>query len=261
MKKYLILPIQFFMVLSIFTSCTDKDDYIIGGQKNETNFFDESSFDVLSKMEATDIVAMLFEKAGLKDSVNKENMTIIAPNKWSVSRYLRRKHNQALRTNPDAAPLTIEDIPIDTLQQMGMYIIPGKWWSENIPVEGVELTTIFGNKLILSKEEKHRPASAWDGGGNPGYGYQYSNFLQENPYIIHVHFKRGRRWEMTYSRRSALTDYYDNPECDHLYRMYVSDVMTRNGVIHVIYQGDYDFKDHYYYHTLFFFGTRKDDKL
>ncbi len=249
-------------MFSLLNSCTDDKDYIIGGTKNETNFFNEPTFDVLKQIEATDVVATLFERAGLKDVINRDSITVIAPNKWSVSRYLRRKTIQALRVNPDAKPFTIEDIPLDTLQKMGMYIVPGIWTTENIPEEGVELVTVLGTELILSKEKKNSdPASAWDGGGTPGYGYQYSNFLQENPYIVHVHFQRGKRWELTYSRRAALTDYFDNPECDHVYRMYASDILTKNGVIHIIYQGDYDFKDHYYYHTLFFFGTRKDDQL
>lgn len=261
MKKNIYILITF-IVLALLNSCSDNKDYIIGGTKFEANYMNELNFDVLKQIEATEVVARLFEKAGLKDIINQDSITIIAPNTWSVSRYLRRKNNQALRTNPDATPMTIEDIPLDTLQKMGMYVIKGIWTSENIPVEGIQLKTILGTELILSKEKKNTdPASAWDGGGTPGYGYQYSNFLQENPYIVHVHFKRGNRWELTYSRRSALTDYFDNPECDHVYRMYATDIRSKNGVIHIIYQGDYDFKDHYYYHTLFFFGTRKDDLL
>jgi hypothetical protein len=54
---------------------------------------------------------------------------------------------------------------------------------------------------------------------------------------------------------------YDNPECDQVYQMMLSDVVTNNGVVHIIYSGSYNYSDHYYYHTLFFFGTRADDLL
>lgn len=272
MKTYLKLTVLFMVAIILF-SCQDDNSYIIGGEKNTTNRFDVTTFELLSEMDETKVVAQLFEKAGLKDVINGD-VTVIAPNQWSVNRYLRRKHNQALRVNPDAPAFTIDDIPASELKRMGMYIIPGKWWGDSIPAseKGGSVTTgpkggkilkaYDGSDVYISRDKTNTdPGSAYDAGNVPGYGYQYSNFLQDIPYIIHVHFKRGIRWEYNYARRSALTDYYDNPECDHVYRMYVSDILTKNGVVHVLYQGDYNYTDHYYYHTLFFFGTRKDDLL
>ena len=244
----------------LLLSCSD-NDYIIGGEANKTNKVDKSTFDLLNQMEETKLIAQLFEKAGMKEIINGD-VTLVTPNVWSVNRYLRRRHNQELRVNPNAPELTINDISQEELKKMGMYVLPGKWWRETIPENGKILKAHDGTEVFLSVDKVNTdPGVAWDGAGNPGSGYQYSNFLQKLPYIIHVHFKRGNKWEWSALERTGLADYYDNPECDHVYRMYVSDILTNNGVVHVLYQGDYNYTDHYYYHSLFFFGTRKDDKL
>lgn len=243
-----------------FIGCND-DAYIIGGEANETNRLEISTFDLLNRMEETKVVADLFERAGLKDAINGD-VTVVAPNIWSVNRYLRRRTNQLLRTNPEAEPVTIDDISNTDLEKMRMYILPGKWWRETIPEEGKILTALDGTEVFISRDRTNSdPGAAWDGSGVAGWGYQYSNFMQDVPYIIHIHFKRGNNWEWTGIERSNLPEYFDNPECDHVYRMYVSDILTENGVVHVLYQGDYNFTDHYYYHSLFFFGRRSDDLL
>lgn len=259
MRKYIHVMIFLAAIITLF-GCNN-DDYIIGGEANETNKMDMTTFDLLSQMVETEVVAELFERAGLKEVINGD-VTVVAPNNWSVNRYLRRRNNQVLRSNPEAEPLTIDDITNEELTKMGMYILPGKWWSETIPDDGKILTSWDGTEVYISKDKTNTdPGAAWDGSGVSGWGYQYSNFVQEIPYIIHIHFKRGVNWEWTSNERSSLKDYYDNPECDHVYRMYVSDILTTNGVVHVLYQGDYNYSDHYYYHSLFFFGTRSDDLL
>ena len=259
MKKYIFISLMVISLAALIFSCSK--DYIIGGEVNSNNKMDMTTFELLSEMEETKTVATLFERAGLIDVINGD-VTIIAPNQWSVNRYLRRRYNQALRTNPSAPPVTIDDISAEELKKMGMYILPGKYWRETIPKEGKYLVAHDGTEVLITLDKTNTdPGAAWDGSGSPGAGYQYSNFMQEVPYIIHVHFKRGSNWEMTAEERNNLTNYYDNPECDHVYRMYVSDILTSNGVVHVLYEGDYGFTDHYYYHSLFFFGLRTDDKL
>ncbi|MDR1718509.1 MAG: hypothetical protein LBR67_00090 [Dysgonamonadaceae bacterium] len=258
MKKSIYIG---FMALIFGTLISCSDDYIIGGEINETNKVDLSTFDLLSRMEETAVVATLFEKAGLKEVVNGD-VTVVAPNVWSVNRYLRRRYNQELRVNPYAPAVTIDDISSEELKQMGMYILPGKIWRETIPEEGIQLKAYDGTEVFMSVDKTNiDPGTAWDGSGTPGWGYQYSNFMEEVPYLVHIHFKRGRSWEWTDQERTSLSNYYDNPECDHVYRMYVSDILTNNGVVHVLYEGDYNYTDHYYYHSLFFFGTRQDDLL
>ena len=139
MKKYINLITVLIASLTLF-SC-ENDDYIIGGEANETNKLDMTTFDLLSQMEETEVVAELFERAGFKNVINGD-VTVVAPNIWSVNRYLRRRTNQVLRTNPNAEAISIDDIAEEELQKMGMYVLPGKWWRETIPEEGKILTAM-----------------------------------------------------------------------------------------------------------------------
>ncbi len=247
------------IIIILGISCDDS--YIIGGEINATNRVEMTTFDYLKSQKETDTVALLFEKAGLKDIVNGD-VTIISPSQWSVNRYLRRRTTQTHRVNPEAPDITINDISNEDLQQMKMYILPGKLWSQTIPEKGKIVTALDGTEVFISYDEKNTdPAAAWDGGGQPGQGYQYSNFLQSIPKLVHVHFKRGNNWEWKGEERSSLSGTYNNPECDQVYRMYLSDVLTLTGVVHILYVGDYNFSEHSFYHSLFFYGTTNDDKL
>lgn len=258
MKK-IFLCVLLFSVAILHNSCAKKD-YIIGGTKNETNKVNLTSFEFLKSFEATTNTAILIERAGMINEVNGD-VTIIAPSNYAINRYLRRKNNRLLRLNPNNKLMTINDIPVEEIKEMGMYIVDKKYWSENIPEEGIILPTHkVGDTLRLTLEESNMdPGAAWDGGGQPGQGYQYSNFMQSKPKKVTVHFKRGNNWEFSPNERISMG--YDKPECDQVYKMYISDVITNTGVVHVIYSGDFSYSDHYYYHSLFFFGTRADDLL
>lgn len=243
----------------VMTSCS-KNGHIIGGEKNETNEVNMSTYDFFKTFEATSQTARLIERAGLVNEVNG-NVTLIAPSNYAVNRYLRRQNNRRLRLDPNATKMTIEDIPVAELDQLKMYIVDGNFLSKDLTPEGILLPTHrSGDSIRLSLvEATAEPGAAWDGGGQPGQGYQYSNFMQSRPKKVTVHFKRGSNWELSGATRTAMG--LDNPECDQVYNMYISDVKTTNGVVHVIYSGDYSYTDHYYYHSLFFFGTRADDLL
>lgn len=251
--------IYLLLLALVFTSCS-KNEHIIGGDKNETNEVNMTTYDFLKSLDVTTQTARLIERAGMINEVNG-NVTIIAPSNFAVNRYLRRKTNRALRLDPNAADITLEDIPDAELAQLKRYIVDGNFLSTDLTSEGIVLPTHHdGDSIRLSLvEATAEPGAAWDGGGEPGQGYQYSNFMQSRPKKVTVHFKRGVKWEMSGAERTAMG--YDNVECDQVYKMYISDVKTTNGAVHVIYSGDYTYTDHYYYHTLFFFGTRADDLL
>ena len=247
------------VILAILVVSCEKEAYIIGGEINETNKVNMTTFDFLKSLDETKNTAILFERAGLKDVVNGD-VTIVAPGQWAINRYLQRKNNQAWRVNPNTPELTMDDISSTELEQMKMYILPDKLWSQTIPEGGLYVTALDGTEVLIDCKETYiDPGCAWDGGGGPGRGYQYSNFLEQIPRIVHVHYKRGNNWELTGEQRTSLG--YDNPECDQMYRMYLSDVITTTGVVHILYQGDYNYTEHYYYHSLFFFGVRTDDRL
>ena len=106
-KRLLIIPA--FLIALVFTSCS-KDKHIIGGDRNETNAVNMSTFDFLKSFEATTQTARLIERAGLVNEVNGD-VTVIAPSNFAVNRFLRRKNNRLLRLDPASQAMTVEDIP------------------------------------------------------------------------------------------------------------------------------------------------------
>ena len=255
MKKFIYMIFIPVVALAFFTSCNN--DYVIGGEINPTNQMDMTTFEFLQSLEITQQVATLFERAGMKDVINGD-VTIIAPTQWSINRYLRRRHNVELRSNPNAPELTINDISADELKQMGMYVIQGRYWRENLTAGGTFLKTLNGMDVFLTYDETNiDPGVAWDGAGDPRWGYQYSRFTQVKPKLVHILYKRGNNWEFDGAQRGNP----DLPEIDQFYRMYMADVLTKNGVVHILYSGDYTYNEHYYYHSLFFYGTRNDDRF
>lgn len=255
--------IIFFSYTTLFLVCLlscKKNGYIIGGERNESNKVNQTTYDFLKSLDITSSTARLIERAGMINEVNG-NVTVIAPSNFAVNRYLRRQNNRSLRLDPNSRLMNVETIPQTDLEQLQLYIVDNKYWRDNIPANGVTLPTHHaGDSLRLSLDESVAdPGAAWDGGGQPGQGYQYANFMQTRPLKVRVQFKRGANWEMDPQERVLLG--YDDPECDQVYQMYLADVLTTTGVVHVIYSGDYNYTDHYYYHSLFFFGTRADDLL
>src|SRR5690606_41465060 len=85
MKKLIL----YCMVALIATACSD-DDYIIGGEVNETNQVDQTTFDFLKAFEPTTQTAQRIERAGLVDEGNGE-VSVIPPSNYAVNRYLRRR--------------------------------------------------------------------------------------------------------------------------------------------------------------------------
>ncbi|MGX5690378.1 fasciclin domain-containing protein [Arcticibacter tournemirensis] len=254
MKKLITL----ILIGTVIFSCK-KDDYIIGGENNGTNKVDMTTMEFLASLDVTNETARLFDKAGLASTVNGD-VTVLAPSIYAINRYLRRQNNRRLRLDPKSNLMTADDISAEELQKMKMYLVAGKYWRETIPQGGIVVPTLAGTEVKITLEKTNaEPGAAWDGGSTPGQGYQYSNFMQEVPEKVTVQFKRGLRWESDPTERLTLG--LDNEECDQVYQMYLSDVLTKNGVVHVIYSGNYNYSDHYYYHSLFFFGTRADDLL
>lgn len=256
MKKNIYMIFTPIVAVVFFTSCNK--DYVIGGEVNDpTVHVNMTTFEYLQSLEVTKQVATLFERAGMKDIINGD-VTIIAPTQYSIDRYLRRRHNVELRSNPNAPELSIADISAEELKEMGMYVIPGKHWRENLTKDGTFLKTLNGRDVLLSYNETNiDPGCAWDGAGDPRWGYQYSRFTQVRPRLIHILYKRGNNWEFDGAQRGNP----DSPEIDQFYRMFMADILTKNGVIHILYSGDYNYNEHYYYHSLFFYGLRSDDRF
>ncbi len=257
MKKISVYSLLLPLLLALASCTTD----IIGGSVNSTEPLDMSTYDYLLSQKETAVVAEIFDKAGLKDEINAQDVTVIAPSIYAVNRYVRRK-NFNYRAGVAETEFKIADMPAEDLAKMSMYIFKGSHWRESIPEDGLYLTALDGTtEVYLTLDPTNTdPGAAYDGGNTAGYGFQYSNFLESTPMLIHALFKRGENWEHSFAERKALSGELDNPECDQFYRMYVSDVRTKNGVVHVLYSSDATFSEHYFYHSLIFYGTRNDDK-
>lgn len=230
----------------------------IGGSVNSTEQLDMTTSQWLASQDETAVVARLFEAAGLNDVIDGD-VTLIAPNKWSVNRYIRR-HNSINRKPADEERYTLDSLLNEDLSRMLMYVYPGIWTLDDIPEEGIILKSLDNSQevLLTYDEVNSDPTAAYDGGNVAGNGYQYSNFLMTSPKILHALFKRGENWETNYLDRLSMG--FDKPECDQAYKMYVSNVRTSNGVVNVLYVGDSAYAEQYFYHSLFFYGTRSDDK-
>lgn len=258
MKKVLLI----FTIITLFAAC--KKDDSIGGTVNDTTPMNINTYEWMSQTEETAVVAELFDRAGMKDLINGE-VTIVGPSAWSVQRYIRRR-NKAFREG-NGPEFKIEDLTAEELSKMGMYVFPGKWDSKALEENGPQyLTSIDGTQeLYLSLEKASAdPGAAWNGEGNPGAGYQYGNFMMSNPMLVYAVFKRGVSWEVdektgkpSYLARYALG--LAGEETDQAYRMFLSDVRTSNGVVHIVVMGNTAYSERYQYHTLFFYGTRNDD--
>lgn len=257
MKRNFIIIASAAVAALVMASCHKLDS--IGGTINSTEQLDITTSQWLAQQEETKVVADLFSAAGLNDVIDGE-VTVIAPNKWSVNRFIRR-HNSINRKAQGDLLYDMDSLYNEDLSQLKMYVFPGIWGFEDIPEDGIFLTAIDGvHEIFLKYEDTNTdPTAAYDGGNVAGNGYQYSNFLMTQPKVLHVIYKRGAEWELNYLDRNTLT--FDNEECDQAYKMYVSNVKTKNGMVHVLYVGDSAYAEQYYYHSLFFYGTRNDDKI
>lgn len=236
--------------IALFTGCSK--DYIIGGDTAPTEVT-ESTIDYISKMEDMQLVVQLIKRANLENEVN--NNTVFLPSDYAVRRYITRKLKRKADLGDDTG-YTVDSIPVT---DMGMYIIEGLVTRNDLKVGSyVEKVNLLGETIRVSLEEKNTdPTAAWDGAGQPGQGYQYSNFMEEIPTFIYATYKMGADWEETDAERISYG--LDDPERDVKNRMSLSSLKTANGVLNIIYGPDYNYNDHNIWHTLYFFGTTQDD--
>lgn len=260
MKKTILLlaVAAFFSALTI--SCTT--DTIGGTVASLDENLEMTAWEWLEANEPD--VAFCFEKGGYKALLNdpNEDLMILSPNKYAVSRYVRRRNVDFRAGKEGAVEFKLSEIEDTNSALMSMYIFKGAITRDDMKAgdEGRYLKAIDDSTEVYFTLDYTNtdPGTAYDGGGSPGYGFQYSNFLQQTPELFHAMFKRGAEWELSAVAREGMG--FQNVETDQRYRMMVSDIRVKNGVIHVLYCGDATHAEHYYYHPLFFYGTREMDK-
>ena len=259
MKKTILLFAIAASLSALMVSCATDS---IGGTVADVNEnTDKTAWEWLEANQPE--VALCFEKGGYKELLNNpdEDLMILAPSKYAVSRYVKRRNADFRAGKEGAVEFKLSEIEDTNSVLMSMYIFKGAITRDDIKAgEGQYITAIDDSTDVYFSLDYTNtdPGAAYDGGGTPGYGYQYSNFLQQTPELFHALFQRGTDWETSYGARSALN--WESPECDQFYRMELSDIRVKNGVIHVLYSGDSTYNEHYYYHTLFFYGTRSMDR-
>lgn len=230
-RKNLFLIISLISIL--FYGC-EKTGYLNDGGVHDPNV-NMTTYDFLASHPYFDTLIILIDKAGLKETINGD-VTFFAPTDFSIKRYLDKVTGNALGIDQFADSVRIEDIPIQTLQDsLGMYIIPGKLNRDDMSATGGVFTTLLGNEVHITLEERPNlyPYTAPSGGA--AYWQTVPGIVTTFPEYVF------------YSRIIGDLDDPDNmpppEEIDEEVIVQTSGIVTTNGVIHVLKNS----------HTLFFF--------
>ncbi|QOD60921.1 hypothetical protein H9I45_00325 [Polaribacter haliotis] len=195
------------IIIALITiySC-DKELQVIDGGLSEENV-NATTFDFISSHKQLDTLAILIEKAGLKNKVN-EQTTLFAANNASINRYVNLVLAKMRQTDPEAT-FTVDDIPVDTLTKyMGAYIFNAKIKRENMTQEGKILAASNGDERRISLEPVDN----------------YNNYLESRPEYVYYTYKGGNAWE----------DWDDVNSDDESILVRTSNISTINGVVHVL---------------------------
>ncbi|GAA4299521.1 fasciclin domain-containing protein [Aestuariibaculum suncheonense] len=214
MKK-LIFPI---LSLLFFAYACDGGDYLIDGGLSNPNT-GTTTLEFFKSHDQLDTLAIIIERAGMEDVVNG-NVTMFAPNNLSIKNYVDKVLAEMRESDP-LAEFTVNDIPVDTLTKyLGSYIFEGRITRENMPKDqGSIYTAINGEERRISLE---------------AIGL-YGNELENYPEFVFLTYKVGTDWD----EWDATVN--DSNEKDDKFVVRTSNIMSNNGVIHVLQGG----------HTLF----------
>ncbi len=210
MKKIILI---FAIVLGI-VSCS-QDDYLVDGGLSDGHV-GTTTMDYLKSHYQLDSLAILIERAGLADEVNGAS-TLFAPNNLSIKSYVNRVLAEMRKLDPQAE-FTFGDIPMDTLtKHLGGYIFPEKIRREDMVKEGKIYTAVNGDQRRISLEPTE----------------QYTDFLGDYPEYVYYTYKVGAEW-----------DPWDNIDDDIRVQVRTSNLISTNGVIHVL-QGSHRLFNYY----------------
>ncbi|QTE23710.1 hypothetical protein [Polaribacter cellanae] len=193
------------IILVSLYACNSEEQMIDGGLSNGN--VNLSTFDFLKSHKQLDTLAILIEKAGMKNKVN-EQTTLFAANNASIKRYVNAVLAKMRQTDPEAT-FTVNDIHIDTLKKyMGSYIFNGKIKRENMTKEGSILTAFNGDERRISLEPVEN----------------YTSYLESFPEYVYYTYKVGNEWN----------DWDDENSDDESVLVRTSNITTINGVVHVL---------------------------
>lgn len=199
------------MILGIcFTlySC-DNDDYFKDGGISDSHI-GTSTFEFLQAHSQLDTLAILIERAGLKEALDDEH-TLFAPNNLSIKNYVNTILTEMRLIDP-MAEFTINDIAVDTLEKhMGGYIFPQEITRDILTAEGKVFTALNGDQRRISLEPVQ----------------EYTVELGQFPEYVFYTYQDGDSW-----------DPWNELDDDIKIRIRTSNLISTNGVIHVL-QGEH----------------------
>lgn len=202
---------RFILVLGLcfaLYSC-DKDDYFIDGGISDPHV-GTTTFEFLQSHRQLDTLAILIERAGLKDAIDDDH-TLFAPNNLSIKNYVNAILTEMRLLDPEAT-FTIDDIPADTLTKyMGGYIFDQQITREDLSPEGTVYTALNGEQRRVSLEPVQ----------------EYTVELGTFPEYVFYTYQEGDSW-----------DPWNEHDDDIKIRIRTSNLISTNGIIHVL-QGEH----------------------
>ncbi|UZH55427.1 fasciclin domain-containing protein [Salinimicrobium tongyeongense] len=191
----------------VFYSC-EKDNYLVDGGLSDPNL-GVTTLEFFESHQQLDTLALLIARAGLLEETNSAS-TFFAPNNLSIKNYVQEILTEMRRIDPQAE-YTVNDIPKDTLKKyMGGYIIPQQIKREVLTEQGEIYTAINGEERKISLE----PVQDFNGP------------LETPPEYVFFTYKGGDTWDPW----NQLVD-------DTKIRVRTSDLVSTNGIIHVLQGG------------------------
>ncbi len=203
MKKIII---TIAIVIFTFNACSTDGNYLKDGGISSPEV-GTTTMDFFRSHSQLDTLAIIIERAGMENLVNSES-TIFAPNNLSIKNYVDAVLTELRKVDPNAQ-YTINDIPTDTLQKyMGGYVFKGKLTRSNIR-EGQ-------GRIYVSENNEERRISLEEAN-------EYTGQLDSRPKYVYYTYKIGTDW-----------DDWDNINDDDKIEVKTSNLISTNGVIHVL---------------------------
>lgn len=224
-KNYISLGVLFIVAM---TSCK-KDDYFIGGDLHDPNV-NLSTYDFLSNHDRGlfDTLLLLVDEAGLKEEINRKDITFFAPTDYSIRSYIEGRTMKEQTIDPFKV-WTIDSILMYEIEQvredLRMYIVPKiiDYSDLKVNAKGEPIKTEAGNYVTVTYEETDDP--------DLGYNENSSHFPRIM-YFNYVNIPVGAEPDLGSTLPLIRT------------RVQTSGIISTTGRINVLENG----------HTLFFYG-------
>ncbi|MCF3107926.1 fasciclin domain-containing protein [Niabella sp. CC-SYL272] len=223
MKRVLIITI-ICTGLILLASCK-RDDYLTGGSLHNPKF-DMTTYDFLKNRPdgLFDTLVSLIDKAGLKDLLNKNNITFFAPTDYSILKYLDSRTKQEQKINENRKWTLDSMIKYELTKfsdSLKTYIVDRKLAYSGLTNNGTMMPTEkAGSQTVVSYEEIKPDHPDYEKlGGNTN--------VSTNPFIVY--------YTLLYAPLTPPIVAADiTPEQGRRERVQTSGIETNTGMIQVL---------------------------